>query len=218
MSLMANLLLFGATSSATVLRTGKHQLQSFDSGINNNPPSTTSSLSSSGSLTARQSDPLPSDDTESTDGNRRGSYTTYYFVFFALLFCIALLCVYFVWKKRRNALTVRNGFSGAGYQRNVQEWDTVRYRRRYWNTNFRNTEVTREEGLNEHGEAPPPYVPKDDENTSSAGPQAGGYFGQGPARPAEPAIPMQTLSRDQAGLKPPGYEQSVQPSGSRLTP
>jgi hypothetical protein len=215
---MANLLLLGATCSATVLRTGKHQLQSFDSGVNSNPHSATSSLSSSGSLTARQNEPLPSDDTETTDNTGRGQYTTYYFVFFALLFCIALLCVYFVWKKRRNALTVRNGFSGAGYQRGVQEWHTVRYRRRYWNTNPRNAEVSREEGLNEHGEAPPPYVPKDDENTSSAGPPAGEYFGQGPARPAEPAIPMQTLSRDQAGLKPPGYEQSVQPSGSRLTP
>jgi hypothetical protein len=185
--------------------------------ITYNPLSGTTVVSSSGSLAARQ---LPDDDTETADGNDKGRYTTYYFVFFALLFCIALLCVYFVWKKRRNALTVRDGFSGAGYQRDVQEWDTVRYRRRYWNTNNRNAEVSREEGLNEHGEAPPPYVPKDDENTGSAGPQAGGYsyFGQGPARPAEPAIPMQTLSRDQAGLKPPGYEQTVQPSGSRLSP
>jgi hypothetical protein len=181
----------------------------------NNRLSGTTSVSSSGSLFARQ---FPNDDTETTDDNNKSHYQTYYFVFFALLFCIALLCVYFVWKKRRNALTVRNGFSGAGYQRDVQEWDTVRYRRRYWNTNSRNAEASREEGLNEHGEAPPPYVPKDDENTGSAGPQAGGYFGQAPARPAEPAIPMQTLSRDQAGLKPPGYEQSVQPSGSRLTP
>lgn len=219
MSLMANLLLFGATSSAAVLRTGKRQLEyNLGSEMANNPSSAISSLSSSGSLIARQDDSLPGDNTETTDDAGKRQYTTYYFVFFALLFCIAMLCVYFVWKKRRHALTVRNGFSGAGYQRNVQEWDTVRYRRRYWNTNFRNAEVSREEGLNEHGEAPPPYVPKDDENTGSTGPQAGEYFGQGPARPAEPAIPMQTLSRDQAGLKPPGYEQTVQPSGSRLTP
>jgi hypothetical protein len=177
----------------------------------NNLLSGTTSMSSSGSLAARQ---LPDEYTDTTDDSSKSHYQTYYFVFFALLFCIALLCIYFVWKKRRNALTFRNGFSGAGYQRDVQEWDTVRYRRRYWNTNARNAEVSREEGLNEHGEAPPPYVPKDDENTGSTGPQAGGYFGPGPA---EPAIPMQTLSRDQAGLKPPGYEQSVQPSGSRLT-
>jgi hypothetical protein len=128
----------------------------------NNRLSGTTSVSSSGSLFARQ---FPNDDTETTDDNNKSHYQTYYFVFFALLFCIALLCVYFVWKKRRNALTVRNGFSGAGYQRDVQEWDTVRYRRRYWNTNSRNAEASREEGLNEHGEAPPPYVPKDDENT-----------------------------------------------------
>lgn len=196
----AYLTLFGALSSATVLRTA------------------TKSGSLSGSLVARQSEPTPSDDSEMTDDSNRSHYTTYYFVFFALLFCIALLCIYFVWKRRRNALTVRHGFRGAGYQRNVQEWDTVRYRRRYWNTNFRNAEVSREEGLNEHGEAPPPYVPKDDEHPDIAGPSAGGYFGQEQTRTAEPAIPMQTLSRDQAGLKPPGYEQSVQPSSSRMTP
>ena len=45
---------------------------------------------------------------------------------------------------------------------------------------------------------------------------------EGTPVPGEPSIPMQTLSRDQAGLKPPGYEQSVQPasngaSGSRMT-
>jgi len=226
MSPISNLMLLGATPSATLLRTAKRQLQpNFDSGITNNPLYATTIGSPSGSLVARQSEPLPSDESETTDDNRGPRYTTYYFVFFALLFCIALLCVYFVWRRRRNALTVRNGFSGVGYQRNVQEWDTVRYRRRYWNTNFRNAEVSREEGLNEHGEAPPPYVPKDDENTRSDGPQADGYRGQGQSRPAEPAIPMQTLSRDQAGLgqKPPGYEQSVQPqsvqpSSSRFTP
>jgi hypothetical protein len=184
----------------------------------NDPFVGTTSVSSSGSLVARQSEPSPSNEIDTQDDTDRTHYMTYYFVFFALLFCIAILCVYFVLRRRRNALAVRNGLRGAGYQRDVQEWDTVRYRRRYWNTNFRNAEVTREEGLNEHGEAPPPYVPKNDENTGSAGLPAGGYYGQEQARPAEPAIPMQTLSRDQAGLKPPDYEQTAQPSGSRLTP
>jgi hypothetical protein len=81
----------------------------------------------------------------------------------------------------------------------------------------------REEGLNENGEAPPPYMPKDEEETGNAGPQVNGQrtHGENTPVPGEPAIPMQTLSRDHAGLKPPGYEQSVQPvgnepSGSRL--
>lgn len=145
---------------------------------------------------------------------------TYYFIFFALLICIAILCIYFVWRKRRNALRINNNFRPGGYPRDVREWDTVRYRRRYWNTNFRNDQPSREEGLNENGEAPPPYMPKDDEETGNHQMHVNGQ----PApevRPGGPAIPMQTLSRDQAGLKPPGYEQSVQPtdngpSGSRL--
>jgi hypothetical protein len=50
-----------------------------------------------------------------------------------------------------------------------------------------------EEGLNEHGEAPPPYIPK---NALDGAPDAAG-----------PAIPLQTLRREDAGLaKPPDYE------------
>jgi hypothetical protein len=176
-----------------------------------------------GLLVARQggsSYPSDSDDADTGGGH---NMSTYYFVFFALLICIAVLCVYFVWKKRRNALRVYSNPHGPGYNRDVREWDTARHRHRYWNTQHRNEQASREEGLNEDGEAPPPYMPKDDEETGNAGRQVNGQLAHGGNTPVpgEPAIPMQTLSRDHAGLKPPGYEQSVQPvgdepSGSRL--
>jgi hypothetical protein len=176
-----------------------------------------------GLLVARQGgSSYPSDgDDEDTGGGH--SMATYYFVFFALLICIAVLCAYFVWRKRRNALRVYSNPHGPGYNRDVREWDTVRHRHRYWNTNNRNEQASREEGLNEDGEAPPPYRPKDEE-TGNAGTQTNGQqrtHGENTPVSREPAIPMQTLSRDHAGLKPPGYEQSVlpagnEPSGSRL--
>jgi hypothetical protein len=66
-------------------------------------------------------------------------------------------------------------------------------------------------------------MPKEDEEPGNNGSNANGQRAHAEATPVpgEPSIPMQTLSRDQAGLKPPGYEQSVQPvsneaSGSRL--
>jgi len=62
----------------------------------------------------------------------------------------------------------------------------------YWHRRGRSQEdVGREEGLNELGEAPPAYAPKRDEELQQNG----------------PAVPLQTLSREDAGLKPPGYEQ-----------
>jgi hypothetical protein len=167
-----------------------------------------------GLLVARQGGPLSSDgDSEETGGH---SMSIYYFVFFAILVCIAILCVYFVWKRRKNALMIRPNARGEGYHRDVREWDTVRYRHRYWNTNHRNEQTSREEGLNENGEAPPPYMPKEDEEMGNTGSQTNGQCAHGEDRQVhgEPSIPMQTLSRNQAGLKPPGYEQSVQPVGN----
>lgn len=169
-----------------------------------------------GQLVPRQDSSSNSGYPDSDDTGPTHNMSTYYFVFFAILICIAILCVYFVWRKRRNALMVRPGLRGSGYRRDVQEWDSVRYRRRYWNTNSRSGQVSREEGLNENGEAPPPYMPKDDEETGNAGARADGQHAHVDSRPVpgEPSIPMQALSRDQAGLKPPGYDQVVQPSSN----
>jgi hypothetical protein len=54
----------------------------------------------------------------------------------------------------------------------------------------------RVEGLNEDGEAPPPYLPKPTTNQQET---------NGHESAAGPAIPLQTLSREDAGLKPPDY-------------
>lgn len=150
-----------------------------------------------------------------SDDNR--GIMNYYFVFFALLVCIAGLCAYFVWRRRKAALQIYQNHQNSAFPQSVsREWDNMRYRRRYWNNNgFRTAQASREEGLDENGEAPPPYMPKDDQATDNNGAsQAGGPNTQGQARPGEPAIPMQALSREQAGLKPPDYEQTVQPNGS----
>ena len=59
--------------------------------------------------------------------------------------------------------------------------------------------MSREEGLNEQGEAPPPYVPKRrSEDAQRDGVEDGGG----------PAVPLQTLSREDAGFKPPDYTEA----------
>ena len=178
--------------------------------------STDTNAPSHGLLVARQTGSDPNGYNDADDTGNGHSMAVYYFVFFALLICIAVLCIYFVWRRRRNALRINPNPRGEGYHRDVREWDTMRYRRRYWNTNFRHEQASREEGLNENGEAPPPYMPKEDEETGNTGPHANGQHAQADRTPVpgEPSIPMQTLTRDQAGLKPPGYEQSVQPVGN----
>lgn len=70
----------------------------------------------------------------------------------------------------------------------------------------------REEGLNELGEAPPPYIQDThiEERRLPVGSSSTAEL------PAGPAIPLRTLSRDeQDRLKPPDYESSIRDS---LTP
>ena len=219
------------TTTTTMLLGGGETPDEFDTPsafpVTSNLPSldmlADTSVPPHGLLVARQSGSSPNDDYDPEDTGNGRNMSVYYFVFFALLVCIAVLCIYFVWRKRRNALMIRPSTRGEGYHRDVREWDTMRYRRRYWNTGLRNEQPSREEGLNENGEAPPPYMPKEDEEPGNNGSHANGQCvrAEGTPVPGEPSIPMQALSRDQAGLKPPGYEQSVQPasyeaSGSRM--
>lgn len=134
------------------------------------------------------------DDDGNNDNHGMGGLVNYYFVFFALLMCIVALGTFLCWRrKRKMGLMVRNGRESA-LERDLDAWDPARSRRRYWQGGWRSNEEQHVEGLNEHGEAPPPYMPKardDEEGTAS--------------RANEPAVPMQTLSREQAGLKPPEY-------------
>jgi len=71
----------------------------------------------------------------------------------------------------------------------------------------------REEGLNEHGEAPPPYQPRADAttagNTDAEGSEA---LRLGTAQDVVTGltVPLRTLSRDErATLKPPGYQDPI---------
>lgn len=135
------------------------------------------------------------------DGDDSHTDTTglvnYYFVFLALILCVAGLGVWLVYRKRKRAMMHFRYGREAALARDVSAWprgDT--WYRSHWAGRRRSAEDTsREEGLNELGEAPPAYAPPKtrEEQEREAAEREG------------PAVPLQTLSREDAGLKPPDY-------------
>lgn len=166
------------------------------------PDSSTSSTATSSASSAPSNTNDNSTDDRNTD---TGGLVHYYFVFLALIVILAFLGSYLIYRRKRKAASTaiiyHHGQHGA-LQQDFGVWDPSRARRRYWQGRWRSTEEThRDEGLNENGEAPPPYMPKGQqpEDVEAGHGVAGGA----------PAVPLQTLSRDQAGLKPPGYDVAV---------
>lgn len=156
--------------------------------------------------------PTPSDSAH--DGDQGPSNTVslvnYYFVFLALIVCFAGLAAFFMYKRKKKYGTIMRQSREGALPRDLNTWDPIRARRRYWQGRWRSAEHSREEGLNEFGEAPPPYVPKSREE------EGGQQNGNGANE--LPAVPMQALSREQAGLKPPDYaETQAQPVSEDTT-
>lgn len=176
-----------------------------------NAPQLTPVPSGTSTTDPEASTTIISSSNDQSNSNTNGSLINYYFIFFALFICLVAVGLFYGWRKRRKALQRYHSNRQQALTRDVNAWDPMHSRRRYWQGRWRSGEVSREEGLNEEGEAPPPYMPKQDEREGNAGPNAAGDQAvQGQAGGAQdPAIPLQTLSREQAGLKPPDYETHV---------
>lgn len=164
-----------------------------------NPSSLSTSYTPTGT---RDSAPGSHNDNNNNDDDDGVSgMASYYFVFLMLALCVVGVVVFLNFRRRRKLrVLMHHGHDTRGAEA-FQRRDLAG--RRYWQgRGWGSANASREEGLNEHGEAPPPYVPKtpeEEEGRREAGQQAadGG-----------PAIPLQTLSREGAGLKPPDYEEA----------
>jgi len=126
------------------------------------------------------------------------SLVNYYFVFLAVFIGIAGMGGFFIYKRRQRAMMAMRNSRENALARDISNFERTRtrwYRQGRWGRS--EEDVGREEeGLNEFGEAPPAYAPKTSEER---------------AREQEhgPAVPLQTLSREHAGLKPPDYAEAA---------
>lgn len=171
------------------------------------PPTlwTTSSSPTPTSTATKETPNPPSDwlsDAGSADGyeQRNESVFNYYFLFLAAFGFLVVIGLWWLHRRRRirKEQTRRSGHNALA--RDLDGWvNTRRWMHGAWRHNQATTFVRREEGLNEHGEAPPPYRPKGEATVDA---------GITHDVTTSLAIPLRTLPRDEAERsRPPGYEE-----------
>jgi len=155
----------------------------------------------------------PSSDPGNSPGPGDHSLVNYYFVFLAIIIAVAALTSFLLYKRRRAAILAGSLNRQTALSRDLTTWRggdggddyaAGRSARGYWHGGPARSheDAGPEEGLNELGEAPPAYVaPPPKAARGGDGEMAGHerFGGDGPA------VPLQTLSREEAGLKPPEY-------------
>jgi hypothetical protein len=134
-----------------------------------------------------------------SDDDEDGSVFNYYFLFLAVLgVLIGLLLWWLHWRRRQRKARMRRGGQDA-LARDLEGWTGTR---RFYHGSYGRHQVSyvrRQEGLDENGEAPPPYQPKSDFTVDTPS-------GQAHATASSLAIPLRTLSRDESERAlPPGY-------------
>jgi hypothetical protein len=145
--------------------------------------------------------------------DRKSHLLNYYFVFLALIGVIACVTAYMVHKRRRRRKArLRN----SGQNALAQDLDGWVNTRRWIYGSWRGVGggggvARREEGLNEDGEAPPPYKLRADATSDDAGGQPARMPSDRSRDPATGlAIPLRTLSRGRhSTMKPPDYQETV---------
>lgn len=129
----------------------------------------------------------------SNNNNNSGGMSTYYLAGLILILACLALAVFFMFRRRAQAIALRRrtGNRAEALQRDLASPDSHNGRTgfsRYTRGLRRGgIEDTGEEGLNELGEAPPAYIAGENRR---------------------PAMPLQTLSREDVGLKPPDYSET----------
>ncbi|KAI4125569.1 MAG: hypothetical protein LQ338_004173 [Usnochroma carphineum] len=147
----------------------------------------------------------PSDDETSQNG-----ILNYYFLLLALLIIVVGIIYLFFMKRQRQKLADRRRNGQRALARDLERWggggpwSPPRFRM----PRSSPRQPRREEGLDESGEAPPPYVPKEPEPAYTAGAQRDG-LGSGHD------IPLQDMER--SDQKPPDYDEGPSSSAGHGT-
>lgn len=203
----------------------------------NTPPSSTFIISATGaSSSTTSSGALPShSDAYSGDGSTTNNSTSsglvnYYFVFIALFLVLCFLAVWFWLRKRAKARHARLHHQEQALSRDLagsnagRAWTYGESRRNQdagaetaqgFLAMVRRGRRGVDEGLDERGEAPPPYKPRNGEEEAAmatdgaGGRRRSGEVTQSAQEDAGVAIPLRTLAREDVGLKPPDYSEAV---------
>ena len=175
------------------------------------------------SLMLRFLPPPPTMSTSAThrrDMSSRGSSTAeneeddetvfnYYFLFLVALGFLVTLLLYWVHRRRIKKRQQLQGTVTRALARDIENWAATRHTRSATHIPHQaSSHVRRQDGLDEHGEAPPPYQPKSDTSVTPS-PVDGPHDAGTPL-----AVPLRTLARDEVmRSQPPNYSASVHASG-----
>ena len=134
-------------------------------------------------------------DDNDTSSITRNSLVNYFFVFLGLLVVVLIIAIYYIHKRKREKKAQSRNSGQNALARDLEGWVNTR---RWVHGGWRGGEpslMRREEGLNEFGEAPPPYEPpmQQAQNSSNA-PPANGAAAAAPAEVITP--PARTLTRE----------------------
>jgi hypothetical protein len=192
-SIPTTLLTSVSSTNATAAATSAYRPKGTD-----NAPNTFQGPNSAGSFPSGTAVDSNSDDQD----DQRSGLINYYFVFLALFILFIVLGVYFIHKRKRaRKMAFRNSGQNA-LARDLDGWTSSRR----WMHGHRREEsrvVRTEEGLNEYGEAPPPYI-----HAAKTGQDQ-----EGQVEGSQIQIPLRTLSTNEferpATGKPPGYGEAV---------
>ncbi|KAF2449485.1 hypothetical protein P171DRAFT_480565 [Karstenula rhodostoma CBS 690.94] len=163
-----------------------------------------SALSNTAASATSTSTPISTDilpGTTSTEDAHESAFK-YYWLILALFGVLVTLSLWWI-NRRRTKRKERMRLSGRNaLARDMEGWvNTRRWYHGAWRPNETRLFTRREEGLNEQGEAPPPYQPKGDVTVA-----------QDPATMI--SIPLRTLSREQVDAgRPPEYHETLNRDG-----
>ncbi|KAH3940192.1 hypothetical protein HBI56_215340 [Parastagonospora nodorum] len=159
------------------------------------PPTTLTTTSPPTSTDPAPPELFPTDPSSHVQPVRDASVFNYYFLFlFIFAVIIAILLLWFHRRRQQRKQQLRQNGQHA-LARDLEGWAGTR-RFMHERQGIRPSAATREEGLNEAGEAPPPYDGKGTETVSVGAASETGEVG----------VPLRALVRDERAQEPPGYD------------
>lgn len=165
-------------------------------------PNTTTSSTTSIDSPDQPAGLFPITDSADVDRQRKESVFNYYFLFLAAFGVLIVVGLWWIHRRRKRRKEQMRLSGHNALARDLDGWvNTRRWMHGAWRYN-QPAFVRREEGLDEHGEAPPPYQPKSEATVAQ------GDIAAAQDATAGLTIPLRTLSRDEIERsRPPGYEE-----------